>query len=191
MLLSYGLVRLQYEEQTYTLLPSFANIEKIGSPQEIVEYMDILFSESPLYIKLPASLLIINAISDSPLPTEMTGEIDDNLNYTLGADMLPRAFSMIEVAQQLLIHGVVGKLNFEPKEQGKRITKFDPSEYIESAVIYLGISYEEAAKMTMTQFIRAVATKYPEQFKKQDPQGVSEEQQIAMIEYMKQHGMLN
>lgn len=198
MLLSYGLVRLQYEEQTYTLLPSFANIEKIGSPQEIVDIYSILLEQkAPWYVLRLAAEKVLKACSDKELPYEMIGRATVSA-WTNNLVLVKPKSGMTEyqlqvLALHLLLHGVVGSIKFKAKKnnEAKPLKEFNISEYIESAVLALNVSYQDAANMTMTQFISLMANKFPDHFKQKDPQGVTDDQQMAMVEYMKQNGMLN
>ncbi len=76
------------------------------------------------------------------------------------------ATEMIIVAQNLMMHGIIGKAkvrNLQRHETSDTTNEFRASEYIVAARNHFGISKEEAWQLTMTEFQLMLIAKYPEQ----------------------------
>lgn len=156
----YGHGQIKFEGELYTFIPSFYNMSKIGDPDHIVDIYKILVdNESPWYARFDAAMVVLNSCCDKAIPKEMTGHITDELDYSIN-DNPERAVSMIEVAINLMYHGISGDIKSESK--GDPISEFDPYEYIELATQHLSFNQDEAANMSMTQFVRSMQAKYPE-----------------------------
>jgi hypothetical protein len=68
---------------------------------------------------------------------------------------------LVILARHLMKHGIVGTA--KPSDGGGEYSAtFDPSEYVDAAVIHFGISQVEAWSLTMTQFCRMLDMKFPE-----------------------------
>ncbi|KZR04265.1 hypothetical protein A3N63_21145 [Klebsiella aerogenes] len=73
---------------------------------------------------------------------------------------------MIIVAQNLMLHGIIGKAKvrkLQRHETSDTTNEFRASEYIVAARNHFGISKEEAWQLTMTEFQLMIIAKYPEQ----------------------------
>lgn len=73
---------------------------------------------------------------------------------------------MIIVAQNLMLHGIIGKAKvrkLQRHETNDTTNEFRASEYIVAARNHFGISKEEAWQLTMTEFQLMLIAKYPEQ----------------------------
>ncbi|HGV9240173.1 DUF6246 family protein [Klebsiella aerogenes] len=73
---------------------------------------------------------------------------------------------MIIVAQNLMLHGIIGKAKvrkLQRHETSDTTPEFRASEYIVAARNQFGISKEEAWQLTMTEFQLMIIAKYPEQ----------------------------
>jgi hypothetical protein len=73
---------------------------------------------------------------------------------------------MIIVAQNLMMHGIIGKAKvrkLQRYETSDTTNEFRASEYIVAARNHFGISKEEAWQLTMTEFQLMIIAKYPEQ----------------------------
>ncbi|EMJ5171280.1 hypothetical protein RLO55_001585 [Klebsiella aerogenes] len=73
---------------------------------------------------------------------------------------------MIIVAQNLMMHGIIGKAKvrkLQRHETSDTTNEFRASEYIVAARNHFGISKEEAWQLTMTEFQLMIIAKYPEQ----------------------------
>lgn len=76
------------------------------------------------------------------------------------------AAEMIIVAQNLMMHGIIGKAKvrkLQRHETSDTTNEFRASEYIVAARNHFGISKEEAWQLTMTEFQLMLIAKYPEQ----------------------------
>lgn len=73
---------------------------------------------------------------------------------------------MIIVAQNLMLHGIIGKAKvrkLQRHETNDTTNEFRASEYIVAARNHFGITKEEAWQLTMTEFQLMLIAKYPEQ----------------------------
>ena len=195
MLLSYGYTEIEYCGEIYRFTPSFKNIERIGSPKDIISVFEaVINAELAWYITLNAAVKVMQACCDKEIPVELTGESklsqwSSNIIYAK-----PKSGMTIEqvriLACHLLAHGVVGKVKIDGSS-GEAIKEFDVSEYVESAVTMLDVSHEEASNMSMTQFIKSVKAKYPEIDKKDDEtrMGVTADEQRHMVKEMQRVGL--
>lgn len=163
----YGHGQIKFEGELYTFIPSFYNLAKIGDPEHIVDIYKILIdNESAWQARFEASMIVLKSCCDKEIPTSLTGEIDEKLEYSI-KDNPERAISMIEVAINLMYHGVSGDIKSESK--GEPLKEFDPYEYIELATQHLSFTQDEAANMSMTQFVRSMQAKFPEAKEASDP----------------------
>lgn len=89
------------------------------------------------------------------------------------------AQDMIIIAQNLMAHGVVGKAKvrkLQRHEQGSMTSEFHASEYINAARHHFSMSREEAERLTMTEFLLLLNSKYPQQ------QGFTREEYDAVVD---------
>ncbi|MTH47250.1 DUF6246 family protein [Intestinirhabdus alba] len=175
----------------YVFKPSFAAMSSIGSPAEIVaifslihgsEVNELLGKASLLNGKLPANIIntVLQRAADEILTSAMqvmhccyTGSAD--LQPLIGEwkgwsryvvyrpGLLPRG-DIIVLAQQLMQHGIIGKAKIrrlQRHEANEYSNEFRAIDYIVAACNHFGISREEAAGMTMTEFTLRLAAKYP------------------------------
>lgn len=76
------------------------------------------------------------------------------------------ATDIIIFAHSLMTHGIIGKAKLrrlQRHESGQTTSEFNAFEYINAARAYLGMSREEAERLTMTEFQMLLAAKLPEQ----------------------------
>lgn len=74
--------------------------------------------------------------------------------------------SMVIVAQNLMMHGIVGKAKIrqlQRYESNETTSEFRAADYIMAARNHFGISREEAENLTMTEFAMMLNAKYPNQ----------------------------
>lgn len=189
LLKEYGHGCIEYGDVKYIIVPSFINISAIGTPEEIINTVKGLHSDDPLDV-YSSAFSILQSCCDKDFPRELFGDLsmtDDGINKL---DVSPEQVNdLIVLANHCVLHGIVGKVDFKGGE-GEPLTEFDAYEYIDLAVEHFNLSYDEAARMTMTQFVRRMRTKYPEAHKKQAAEAAKASEQKAMVEYMKQNGMI-
>ncbi|MFP1897239.1 DUF6246 family protein [Lonsdalea quercina] len=113
-----------------------------------------------------AAMSVLDACCDRD-PSKLIGEIIPGKTgkwafvYRKGA--MP-VLEMVIVAQSLITHGIIGKAKvrqLQRHESNQATTEFRAFEYITSARIHLGLSREEAERLTMTEFQLMLAAKYP------------------------------
>lgn len=90
------------------------------------------------------------------------------------------ATEMVIFAQALITHGIIGKAKvrcLQRNESSQTTSEFNAVEYINAARTHLGMSREEAEKLTMTEFQMLLAAKFPEQkgFTKEEYDKVSDD----------------
>ncbi len=164
MLVNYGHASISWQGEKYTISPTFANIAKIGTPTEIIDDFKSFISTVNVWHKFNISLVVLNACSDKPIPSSLTGsmkfsERQQKFLYSTPAHGLPMLNDIIVLAEHCFLHGVCGKSN--KKGNGDPIDSFDPYEFMELARVHLGLSVEESGNMTMTEFVRMTDAKFP------------------------------
>ncbi|MFP1868684.1 DUF6246 family protein [Lonsdalea quercina] len=117
---------------------------------------------------LYASMDVLQACCDEDI-APLVGEIIPSRTGKWGFVYRPGKLSfndMLVTARSLITHGIIGKAKvrrLQKNESRETTTEFNAFEYITSARIHLGISREEAERLTMTEFQLLIAAKYPEQ----------------------------
>lgn len=165
-----------------SFIPSLENINKIGSPQEIIETVSDVYSlrerhflnniENPTTdlinsIKktagksaLRASLVVLYSCCDRD-PSKLVGHFKENGHYAKGIESFE---NIIELAKALLKNGVVGKsARKSTHDNSKKSNKFDAVYYINIARVHLKLSREESSRLTMTELIMLMEAMHPEE----------------------------
>ena len=171
MLHRYGHGTISIGNEVYTLLPSFANIARLGNPKEIIEKIKSLNSESSLNWRFMQSLEILNCCLDKPLPESVTGSLVHNGKKLLyKPSKLGRAIfnDVFVLAAHCIKHGVTGE-QIDIPDDAEPMSEFDPYEFIEMAQIHFNVSIAEASNMTMTQFVRRVKAQTPKSEEDKNP----------------------
>jgi hypothetical protein len=180
MLLAYGHAEIEWQGVKYRLAPTFANIAKLGSPVEIVElFKSFTLSGAPWH-KFNIALIVLNACSDKAIPESLTGRVkfsesQQRFLYVQPSHNLPMINDAVILAEHCLLHGICGKV--ESKGDGKPMEEFDAYAFIELAQEHLNSSLEDAANMTMTQFVRRMEAKFPPQ----PSNGPTQDQEAALL----------
>jgi len=177
VLVECGFVRAVTEDGTeYTFRPSFGRIAALGTPQQIVE----LFADlhGPKAAETAAYVLAgLSDQEDVPALMSLVGWRDEgrpNPESAAGAwrlgpwlpGLMPIA-EQIVVARQLMRHGIAGKAR-PGAGPGKFSDRFDASEYVSAARVYLGLSSADAEALSMTEFQQMLEMKFPDMAKKAD-----------------------
>ena len=183
MLLAYGHAKIEWQGVTYSLAPTFANIAKIGSPSEIVDdFKSFISSINPVY-KFNIALSVLRACCDRDLPEAFTGRtvfMSGKLKYVQPAHGVNVFSDIITLAEHCFIHGVCGKVEQDDNEKdGEPLKEFDAYAFMEMSRVHLGMSREEAQNLTMTEFIRMMRAKFPEQKDKDKPSRSEEKDMLA------------
>ena len=194
LLKKYGHGSIEYDGVKYVIVPSFINISKVGEPNEIIETIKGLHSTDPLEV-YSCAFCILQSCCDDDFPPELFGDLSMTDSGINKLDVSPEQINdLIALASHCVKHGVIGDVETK-SESGEPLTEFDAYEYIDLAVEHFNLSYDDAAKMTMTQFVRRMRTKYPELHKKveageRDIDGKSYGQFSAAAEAAKQQAEL-
>lgn len=174
--------------KTIKLIPSFENIAKIGDSEHIIDAYSTLLNERHIQlVELFHRNLTDRIISDIKAHINKQYEIaklviaccanDDTRNLKLGID------NAILIAIALLRYGVSGnaKVRVSQRNESKQYqSEFDINQYINSARIHLGLSFDEAKKLTMTEYILLMSKKFPD-----NDSLTSKEYDEVMAEYKK------
>jgi hypothetical protein len=177
----------------YFFKPSFEAMSAIGNPDEIVSTFSLIHGAgikpmidkvSQMPISLPPQMMdaLFRRSSEEILTAAMhvmrcCYRGDDDLQSLIGEwkgwrtcvvyrpGMLPKDL-IIAIAQSLMHHGVIGKAKvrrLQRNESSEYSNEFRAIDYIISARNHFGMSRDDAANLTMTEFTLLLAAKYPEQ----------------------------
>lgn len=204
-----GEMRISLADKSFFFKPSFAAMNELGSPKEIVElyatlngyeYAAILgaIQSMPYGAQIQvAKILSRPAYGKKVLSAAcliMQSCCDDDISVLIGSwKPTPRGVKyvtgrmpvndIIIIARNLMDHGIIGKSPLkvpQRSENQKRTTsELRMSDYIISARTHFGITREEAEDLTMTEYQQMIKSKYPE------PEGMTREQYDASYERVK------
>lgn len=191
MLTAYGHTKIEWCDRVFILSPTFANIAKIGTPTEIIDTFKQFISASNLVYKFSIALNILKCCSDIELPDSLTGTVkfserQQKFMITQPSHGINMINDVIVLAEHCLIHGVCGKS--DKKQSGDPVKEFDAYSFMELARIHLGLSADESAKMTMTEFSRMMDAKFPPQV---NENAASEQEQIEMAAWLKKQNKVH
>ena len=171
MLPKYGFDEIIVDGEGYQVQPSFRNIAKIDDVEE--SYKIIHFDHHSVY-KYFEALLIVNSCLDKPLPDKFNIQMVDRGGRLKAKNpvSLQDQLTIIDIARHCMLHAVIGDIDIKSRNSNKSNSnyKFNVYEFINSAQDKrgLGRSKDEALNMSMTEYIDAMRTAYPDEFDKQD-----------------------
>ena len=183
MLTRYGFGAIYIDDKEYKISPTFQNIDKLGTPKEIIKKTDLFFTMlSPprgwleqvknYNIKIyKQAVEILQSCCEPKLPSAVTGGFKEQANGTVKIVNPPSQDFMhdiIVLASHCLKYGVIGLTDSESLEEGEPISEFDVYHFIGLACEHLGRTREQAADMTLTEFMMAWDIKFPEQKKERE-----------------------
>jgi len=166
MLTRYGFGAIHIDDKQYKISPTFQNIDKLGTPKEIIETFTSFFNCPSINWQYHRAVEILQACCEPNLPDKVTGRfrVDGRGKMKLvnppSADFM---HDIIVLASHCLKYGVVGVTDSESTEEGEPISEFDVYHFIGLACEHLGRTREQAADMTLTEFMMAWDIKFPEQ----------------------------
>lgn len=173
MLVESGLVRATAGDGTvYVFRPSFGRIASLGSPGEIVALFAAL--HGPHAPEEAAFLLA--SLCDQEDATSLIGWRDEEGWHP--GEMPPG--EQVIVARHLMRHGVIGTARPDHAGEGTYATEFHAAEYISAARVHLGLSSEDAAALSMTEWQQMMELKFPEAAAKRRNVPSREEYEAAM-----------
>lgn len=150
--------------KTFKLLPSLRNMATLANSVRILLIYEMIHSPMvPQWYRIDLARDIILACCDD-------NDIDEHLIYCRKCK--PRLSikkisinDQIVVAAALMRHGVAGvnrpDYDGSKKGSGKPADKFDVNKIVADAMIYFGLSKQEALDLTMSEFCYLLAAKFP------------------------------
>jgi len=184
MLTRYGFAAIYIDDNKYNIRPTFQNIDKIGTPAEIVETLITFFECPSINWQYHRAVEILQACCEPKLPANIFGGFRFNDNGKLKLVNPPHSDfinDVIVLASHCLRFGVIGVTD-EDVQDGDPLKEFDVYKFIGLACEHLGRSREQAADMTLTEFLMAWDIKFPEQ-KKARKERLSKTEQQKLFEY--------
>lgn len=161
----------------YVFIPSFENLSKLGDPAEIINAYSVLVNTDALelasyinshgqYIlnlikeRLKEQLVIAKQILTYCCTDDISALIGDKKKKGRLTDQ-----SILMIARGLMEYGITGKAKVRVSQRNENkgyTSEFRFNDYINNARIHLGLSFDEAKKLTMTEYIMLIANKYPD-----------------------------
>ena len=182
-----GDAAIEFEGREYILRPSFYSMQRIGSPEEIQDVAEWCFSASQriaagqmlIRDELYACLHVLQSCCDLDIPHELFGYYDADDDEWVFVEGIEPVNNLVILANLMLNNGMNGKpsafMMRRAKTSKTKASLFDPLEFVSSAVCHLGLSFDDAWKLTMIQLQRAIENKFPEDKKKADSMMTAEE----------------
>ncbi|HEY7864552.1 MAG TPA: DUF6246 family protein [Psychromonas sp.] len=189
MLTRYGFGAIYIGDKEYKISPTFQNIDRLGTPKEIVETFTSFFNCPSINWQYHRAVEILQACCKPKLPDSVTGRFKVYENGKMKLINPPNndfMHDIIVLASHCLKYGVIGVVNSESSEQAEPIKKFDAYHFIGLACEHLGRTREQAADMTLTEFMMAWDTKFPEQKKEREEKARKAKALNALMEYQKE-----
>lgn len=189
MLTRYGFGAIYIDGKQYKISPTFQNIDKIGTPTEIVETFKSFFGCKYLDWQYVRALDILQPCCEPNLPKEITGTVEVSEKGKMKLINPPSndfMHDIIVLASHCLQYGVVGVTDDESTGDGEPITEFDVYHFIGLATEHLGRTREQAADMTLTEFMMAWDIKNPEQAKERKEKARKAKSLNALMAYQKE-----
>lgn len=157
-MIAYGHASIKYDGRVINLIPSLRNIERIGSPKEIIDTFKFIsrgiFDHQSFLKSMHIIECCLESGSDEDL-SELFGYLSpsyhgDRILFKRG---LQSPNTAIALASHLLMHGVCGKAKKVSKKDSKPVEEFNAADYINIARRNFNLSYDEAKNMTMTEVL--------------------------------------
>lgn len=174
MLAEHGYTRATTADGAeFTFCPSLGRVARLGHPGEIVQVFAALFGEHALR----EARYVLAVLCEQDDVTPLTGWLGDD-GWHDGA--MPEQ-ELVGIAVHLLKHGLVGTAKPKPGEDPpQKSAEFAASEYITAARVHLGLSYDDAQALSMTEFQALFAMKFPDTKGKKRDVPTREEYRAAM-----------
>lgn len=177
---------LSCKKNDYIFIPSFENLSKLGEPAEIIKTYTVLLSNKPYEImrrfKEPNDYVISSLFDEQSLQQQTAKRVlkcccNDDITDLIGGEKkkkgLMQEHNIFLLAKALLDYGVAGfaKVRVSQRNENKSYSsEFKITDYINNAIVHLGLSLEAAKKLTMTEYILLMSNKFP------DNQGMTREE---------------
>lgn len=159
-----GQFAVYIDSEEFIFIPSFLNMTKIGTPDQIVEIFSIVFGVADNFSKqlaIDAINKVLTACCESDCSV-ITGYLrGDNDKLTPIEGLLPIEDRII-LAQHLLKHGLIGEIEKKKKNEDTDYSQeFHAKKFVYMAVAHLNMSEDKAWNMSMTAFQEAMNAKFP------------------------------
>jgi hypothetical protein len=179
VLVECGYVKAQAPDGTeYSFVPSLGRVAELGSPEQIVQlYADL---HGPKAESVSAYILAVMCEQENPFPLIGWHDVDG------WHDGVMPSSERVIIAGHLMRHGIIGTAKPDgnkPVEKGQYADRFDASEYISAARVHFGLSSRDAEAISMTEFQKMLAMKFPDMNKPKRDVATKEEYDAAMSYY--------
>lgn len=195
MLTAYGFGCIKFGGDEYKLSPTFTNISKLGTPQEIIELFRDFIGATSAMSQYLLGVQVLNACCEPMLPESLIGRVKpsvrgNGLVYVQPSHGKPMFEDVITLAHHCLKHGICGAVEQDEDDEptGEPIKEFDAYHYMELARTHLGLSLDDASNMTMTEFVRMMQIKFPPKRNENRVSKKEEKEMLAWIEEQNKKG---
>jgi len=196
-----GEAQIRCNDRAYLFRPSFFALSKIceiQDPLELLKRLNILYLVKDKDVLHSADAMACCLII---FQCCYVGEYDQDIlmddigcivesktkkgRFLFKQSNIPQ-HDLIVISRYLLEKALIGKPKVEPKyKNSKDIVVIDANEFVACAVAHLGIDNKAAWDMTMTEFQRAMESKFPDQL---EEKGMTESEYDKMIEKAEARG---
>ena len=169
---------LSCKKNDYVFIPSFENLSKLGEPADIIKVYTVLLSNKPYEImqrfKTPNNYVISSLLDEQSLQQQTAKRVlkcccNDDITDLIGEGKKKKGLmpeqNIFLLAKALLDYGVAGfaKVRVSQRNENKSYSsEFKITDYINNAIVHLGLSLEAAKKLTMTEYILLMSNKFPD-----------------------------
>ena len=187
---------LSCKKNDYVFIPSFENLSKLGEPADIIDAYTVLLSrkvyDAMNRFKEPSNYVIQYVLDKQLLQLQTAKRVlkcccNDDITDLIGEGKKKKGLmpeqNIFLLAKTLLDYGVTGraKVRISQRNESKSYTsEFKVNDYINNAIVHLGLSLEAAKKLTMTEYILLMSKKYP------DNDGLTSQEYDAVVAQYKQ-----
>lgn len=180
----------------YVFIPSFENLSRLGDPVEIIAAYSVLLSneayEAMQRFKEPNDYVIQYVLDKQLLQLQTAKRVlkcccNDDITDLIGGPKKKKGLipeqTIYLLAKSMLDYGVAGRAKVRVSQRNENTSyssEFKITDYINNARVHLGLSLDEAKKLTMTEYILLMSNKFP------DKDGITrDEYDQAMANYEK------
>lgn len=158
MLVECGFVRATTSDGVViTFTPSLGRIAQLGTPHEIVALFAALHGPNAAQ----DAAYVLAGLCDQEDGSALIGWHDEAGAWHDG-EMTPA--ERVIIARHLMQHGISGvaKPSASAGQGGQFRDSFDAAEYVAAARVHFGLSSADAEALSMTEFQRMLAMKFPD-----------------------------
>lgn len=178
MLIAHGYTKAQTAGgDEWSFSPAFARLADLGPPRDIVALYVELHGSAPGM----AARYVLGVLCEQDDALPLLGYVDLTDDGPVHHQGLVPEVEQVILARHLMRHGIVGT----PRPggpAGEYAQEFDPSEYIASARVHLGVSAAEAGAMSMSEFQSLMLVKFPEAAQAGPPSREEYEATMALLD---------